>query len=209
MEEHPSDTREVDGSSPSVRSKEFLSLAIKTVSFIIIFVKLPESNRGMNMKVIIINGPMGVGKTTAGKAIAEKNPGTAFIDGDWCMDIHPFVGNPETRAMAVDNILHMIGNYQRCSECSMVVLAWLMDDPHVYRSMIDGLSALQTDVNSVTLVCSRECLAERWKKDHQCEWRTDQWFNASVASLTYFESAENVIDTTGLTVEQIVNRITE
>ena len=59
------------------------------------------------MKVIIINGPMGVGKTTAGKLIAEKNPGTAFIDGDWCMDLHPFVGNRETKAMAVDNILHM------------------------------------------------------------------------------------------------------
>ena len=35
------------------------------------------------MKVIIINGPMGVGKTATGKFIAEKNPGTAIIDGDW------------------------------------------------------------------------------------------------------------------------------
>ncbi len=48
------------------------------------------------MKVIILNGPMGVGKTTVGKHIADHNPGTAFIDGDWCMDIHPFVGNRET-----------------------------------------------------------------------------------------------------------------
>ena len=39
------------------------------------------------MRVIIINGPMGVGKTVTGKHIAEKNPGTAFIDGDWCMDM--------------------------------------------------------------------------------------------------------------------------
>ena len=30
------------------------------------------------MKVYIINGPMGVGKTVTGKRIAEKNPGTAF-----------------------------------------------------------------------------------------------------------------------------------
>ena len=49
------------------------------------------------MKVIIINGPMGVGKTTVGKYIAEKCTGTAFIDGDWCFDIHPFVGNQETK----------------------------------------------------------------------------------------------------------------
>ena len=78
------------------------------------------------MKVIIINGPMGVGKTTAGKLIAEKNPGTAFIDGDWCMDLHPFVGNRETKAMAVDNILHMIGNYGRCSACRTVYLAYTL-----------------------------------------------------------------------------------
>ncbi|MCI8966238.1 MAG: hypothetical protein HFH75_01460 [Lachnospiraceae bacterium] len=48
------------------------------------------------MRVIIINGPMGVGKTTIGKYIATKYAGTAFIDGDWCLDLHPFVGNRET-----------------------------------------------------------------------------------------------------------------
>ena len=67
------------------------------------------------MKAILINGPMGVGKTTVGKYIAERYPGTAFIDGDWCMDLHPFVGSRETRAMAVDNILHLAGNYRKCS----------------------------------------------------------------------------------------------
>ena len=71
------------------------------------------------MKVIIINGPMGVGKTTVGKYIAEKYTGTAFIDGDWCLDIHPFVGNRETKIMAIDNILHMIDNYKKCSICKM------------------------------------------------------------------------------------------
>lgn len=56
------------------------------------------------MNVIVINGPMGIGKTTVGTYIADSNPGTAFIDGDWCMDLHPFVGNKETRDMAVNNI---------------------------------------------------------------------------------------------------------
>ena len=52
------------------------------------------------MNVIIINGPMGVGKTTVGKYIADHHPGTAFIDGDWCLDLHPFVGNQETKVMS-------------------------------------------------------------------------------------------------------------
>ena len=161
------------------------------------------------MKVIMINGPMGVGKTVTGKRIAEKNPGTAFIDGDWCMDIHPFVGNPETKAMAVDNILHMIANYQKCSECRMVVLVWLMDDQWVLRSIRDGLSDLQAEVKSVTLVCDREALIRRWKHDSHCEWRTDQWLEVSLASLPYFSSMKDAVDTSRLSVDQVADSIIE
>ncbi len=159
------------------------------------------------MKIIIINGPMGVGKTATGKLIAEKNPGTAFIDGDWCMDLHPFVGNRETKAMAVDNILHMIGNYQKCSECKMVVLVWLMDDQWVLRSIMDGLRALQAEVKNVTLVCDRETLIRRWKNDHSCEWRTGQWLDISLKSLPRFTSMENTIDTGGLSVDSVADMI--
>ena len=159
------------------------------------------------MKVIILNGPMGVGKTAVGKAIADQYPGTAFIDGDWCMDIHPFVGNRETKAMAVDNILHLIGNYQKCSVCSMVVLAWLMDDSWVLETIVEGIAALQIEVKSVTLVCSKESLIRRWKNDQHCEWRTDDWLNFSLKSLPEFMAMEHVTDTSDLTVDQVAKLI--
>ena len=159
------------------------------------------------MKVIVLNGPMGVGKTTVGKYIADQNPGTAFIDGDWCMDLHPFVGNQETKAIAVDNILHMIRNYQKCSVCSMVVLVWLMDDSWVIRRIMEGLSALQAEVKSVTLFCDRENLMKRWKDDHNCEWRTDEWLQVSLKSLPGFASMENAIDTSNLSVNQTADLI--
>jgi len=160
-----------------------------------------------SMKVIIINGPMGVGKTTVGKFIAETNPGTAFIDGDWCLDIHPFVGNRETKAMAVDNILHMIGNYQKCSVCKMIVLVWLMDDAWVRRSMIDGISSLGMEVNNVTLICDREELINRWKNDDKCEWRTDKWLAVSLQSLPEFLEFDHCIDTSGRSIEQVAETI--
>lgn len=159
------------------------------------------------MKVIILNGPMGVGKTTVGKYIADQNPGTALIDGDWCMDIHPFVGNEETRAMAADNILHMIGNYQKCSVCSMVVLVWLMDDPGILRKITEGLSGLRAEVKYVTLTCDRENLTRRWKNDHGCDWRTDAWLDVSLKSLEGFSSMGNTIDTSGLSVRQVADLV--
>ena len=159
------------------------------------------------MKVIIINGPMGVGKSTVGKCIAERHPGTALIDGDWCMDIHPFVGNRETKAMAVDNMLHMIGNYQRCSVCDRVVLAWLMDEVWVRQLLREGLAALGAEVQEITLVCSRESLISRWQQDDRCDWRTEKWLQVSLASLPAFAAMENVIDTSELPAERIADMI--
>ena len=159
------------------------------------------------MKVIVLNGPMGVGKTTVGKYIADQNPGTAFIDGDWCMDIHPFIGNRETKAMAVDNILHMIRNYQKCSVCSMIVLVWLMDDPWVIQGIKEGLSVLQLEMKNVTLLRDRENLIRRWTNDQNCEWRTNEWLQISLKSLPGFASMENTIDTSDIPVDQIADLI--
>ena len=169
--------------------------------------KMKTEDNPRLLKVIIINGPMGVGKTTAGKCIADRFPGTALIDGDWCMDIHPFVGSQETRAMAVDNILHMIGNYQKCSVCRMVVLVWLMDDPWVIRKITEGIAASGAEARIVTLVCSRENLTARWKNDRSCEWRTDEWLNVSIRSLPFFASMDHAINTDSLSAEQVADLI--
>ena len=159
------------------------------------------------MKLIMINGPMGVGKSTVGKYIADHHTGTAFIDGDWCLDLHPFVGNRETKQMAVDNILHMCGNYRKCSECSMIVLVWLMDEEWVRRAIREGAAAQDLEVVSVTLLCDEERLKERWSGDERCEWRTDEWLEVSLRSLEGFSSMGNTIDTGGLTVEEVAEEI--
>lgn len=159
------------------------------------------------MRVIVINGPMGVGKTTVGKYIADACPGTAFIDGDWCMDIHPFVGNSETKAMAVDNILHMIDNYRKCSACRQIVLVWLMDDRQVCRKIREGIADMQLDIKSVTLTCDEEHLISRWRNDTQCEWRNEEWLKVSLASLAGFSSAEDALATNDMSVSQIAGAI--
>ena len=161
------------------------------------------------MKVVILNGPMGVGKTAVGKHIAQTHEGTAFIDGDWCLDLHPFIGNEETKAMAIDNILHMIDNYRKCSACRMIVLVWLMDDAWVRKDIADGISSMGLEIHSTTLICDKDELIRRWEKDDKCEWRTNEWLNISLKSLPHFSSLENCFDTTGLSVSQVAEAITK
>lgn len=93
-------------------------------------------------KVVIINGPIGVGKTTVGKLLCNILNKSAFIDGDWCFDLHPFIANKETKDMAIDNIVHLINNYLNCSHCDYVVFNWVMDKIDVYQKIIENFKKM-------------------------------------------------------------------
>ncbi|MBR3515234.1 MAG: hypothetical protein IKO10_02675 [Lachnospiraceae bacterium] len=159
------------------------------------------------MKVLILNGPMGIGKTTVGTCIADKHPGTAFIDGDWCMDLHPFVGTKETKEMAIDNILHMIGNYSKCSACHMVVLAWLMDEDWVCEKLSTEIRNMGLEAKQVTIVCEEKQLKEQWAADRNCPWRTDEWLAVALRSLEHFSKSDDCIKTDGLTIDEVAEAV--
>ena len=161
-------------------------------------------------QIYLITGPMGVGKTTVGKRLCDALGRSAFIDGDWCLDIHPFVGNKETRAMAVDNIIHLIRNYVRCSECDSVVLSWIMSERTIGRIM-EGIAGCGAIVHSVTLICSEDALRERWKNDTVTEWRNEEELRNSLASFDDYAHRQNthLIDSSGMGVEAVVARIVE
>ena len=41
-------------------------------------------------RLYILCGAMGVGKSATGRALRDMLPDCAFLDGDWCWDMHPF-----------------------------------------------------------------------------------------------------------------------
>lgn len=162
-------------------------------------------------RFVIINGPMGVGKTTVGKILCDKLGHAAFIDGDWCLDIHPFVGNKETEAMAIDNIIHMARNYYHCSESDTIVVSWIISEQNTNK-IIEGVSNLNFQIYNIVLTCSKEALIDRWKKDTVTEWRNDEkWLSQSINSLDNFNEFESgyVIDTSNSSADLVADKIIE
>lgn len=52
-------------------------------------------------KLFIIDGTMGVGKTTVSQLLKQKLPNSVFLDGDWCWDSCPFQVTAETKEMVM------------------------------------------------------------------------------------------------------------
>lgn len=109
--------------------------------------------------------------------------------------------------MAIDNILHMIDNYRKCSICKMIVLVWLMDEQWVYQKIADGISNMGLEVKNTVLVCNENNLIDRWKKDKKCEWRTQEWLEISLKSLLFFSSLQDSIDTSDLAVDTVADMV--
>ena len=75
----------------------------------------------------LIGSTMGVGKTSACRALQQLLPNSVFLDGDWCWNIHPFQVTEETKALVLDNICYLLNRFLRCSLVESVIFCWVMD----------------------------------------------------------------------------------
>ena len=60
---------------------------------------------------IVLTGSSGCGKTTVCRELLKALPQCAFLDGDWCWMMDPFIVNEETKKMVQDNIIHLLRSY--------------------------------------------------------------------------------------------------
>ena len=159
-------------------------------------------------KLILLTGAMGVGKTTVGQKLCDALGRAAFIDGDWCLDIHPFVGNRETKDMAVRNIVFMIRNYAACSECDSIVLSWVMSENTV-GTILSALADVDLCIENITLTCNEAALTARWHADTLTPWRSDEELANSLCSLPDYSSRGKtwLLDASDRTADDVVAEI--
>jgi len=155
-----------------------------------------------------ISGPMGVGKTAVSRELLRMLPRCAFLDGDWCWTMQPFIITDETKAMVTDNIAHILGSFLRCSEFDNVVFCWVMHQ----QEIIDGLLAcLPMDgvcfVN-ISLTCTQETLASRIEQDVIAGLRDKSAIQRSLSYLPLYGSVDSIkLDTTELSPAEAAEQI--
>ena len=156
----------------------------------------------------LVGGPPGAGKTTSCRILAQMLQKSVFLDGDWCWDMHPFSVTPETKAMVMDNIAHLLSNFLRCSEIDHVILGWVMHEQAIIDGLLARLPLEACEVISVSLVCDAATLTGRLQKDIDAGIRTPDVIARSLARLEQYGALNTRrIDTTGMTIRETVQAI--
>ena len=155
-------------------------------------------------KLIIINGTMGVGKTTVCRQLYQKLDHAVWLDGDWCWLMHPWEFSPENKAMVMDNICHLLRNFLDNSSFEYVVFSWVMHEQAVFDELLGRLFGCSFEPVMISLTCTPATLAARMKLDDG----TDEAICRSLARLVLYRQLDTIkIDTTDRSVDAIVDEI--
>jgi len=147
----------------------------------------------MKKKLVIINGAMGVGKTTVCSVLNKKLENSVWLDGDWCWMINPFTATDETKKMVEKNIRYLLRNFLTHSTIEYVVLSWVLHTDELLSMILEWVDDLEFDVIKITLSCSNETLKKRLEKDLKAGVRYNININKSFERLHMCNNLINTI----------------
>lgn len=157
-------------------------------------------------KLMIINGTMGVGKSTVCKEINKKLNNSVWLDGDWCWMMNPWVFSDENKQMAVDNICYLLGSFLRNSTFEYVIFSWVINKEEIFDIVLNGLRQFEFRLHKISLICSEAALKERMLRDG----RSLESIEISLKHLELYQKLDTQkIDTTNVGIQETVDTIVQ
>lgn len=164
----------------------------------------------MKKKLIIINGVMGVGKTTVSKKLYKSLPNSFWLDGDNCWMMNPFEVNEENKKMVLDNITYILNNFLNNTWSKYIIFNWVIHLDDIMNEILNRFHRGNVEIYKITLTCSEEELIKRIKEDIKCGKRDVDNIDRSLERLRLYANMDTTkIDTTNKDIDIIVEEIEE
>ena len=162
----------------------------------------------MQKKLVIINGVMGVGKTTVSKELYKKLENSFLLEGDSCWIMNPFIMNEENKNMVLDNIIYLLNNFLNNSTCKYVIFNWVIPTDEIMNNILSKLELQDTKIYKITLISEKHELVKRIGRDMKNGLRDKGNIERSLKRYHLYDKMNTLkIDTTNKRVAYIVEEI--
>jgi len=156
----------------------------------------------------MINGTMGVGKTTTCLELQKILPQSVFLDGDWCWHMLPFVVNDETKEMVMDNIVHLLNNFLKCTIFENIIFCWVMHNQSIIDEIVSRINTDKCNQHYFTLMCSENALRERINSDITKGKRNADILTSALSRLAHYNNQRTVkIDVSNIPADMVAEKI--
>lgn len=139
-------------------------------------------------KLIIINGPMGIGKTTVCQELKRLMAPCFYLDGDWAWMMEPFTVTDENKEMVLQNIRFLLQNYLENDFAQNILFSWVIPQEEIFDLITDDLTDTDFEVVKITLTASENSLISRLEDDIVLGLRKREIVEKSLAYLDNYKS---------------------
>lgn len=161
--------------------------------------------------VIIVNGPLGIGKTATSWALLERFERAVMLDGDYIAALHPFRYDDGNHLdYAYRTLCHLVAFHVAHGYRNFIV-NWVFERPEHLAALCAALATLAPPVVAVRLTCSLSELERRVRQrnngDLGWELQRSQQLLAILEAAAADGDGGRAVDTTHLTIEQVGDEI--
>jgi chloramphenicol 3-O-phosphotransferase len=163
--------------------------------------------------IILINGSLGVGKTSVADQLHYKFEKSMHLDGDAIGDVHPFEIYDDAR---IDHLYHtlalLVGFHQGYGYRNFVI-NYVFESAGSLQDLLDLLRPLDTSIHTYWLTCSEKAATHRIRRRGRGEqaWELQRFVELqriqAQAARQGFIGKE--VDTSGLTAAEVADVIWE
>ncbi len=161
--------------------------------------------------IFILNGSVGVGKTSVSWALNESFDKSVMLDGDYLGAVYPFEIYDEARVTYLyQTLAHLITFHQKHGYTNFVI-NYVLESPENLSELIGYLRPLEGDIYTFWLTCSEDEQRKRIlkRKTDQWAWELERFteLNAILEAASERGVVGTRVDTTDKSVAEIVETI--
>ncbi len=161
--------------------------------------------------IVILNGSLGVGKTSVSWALNESFGKSVMLDGDYLGAVHPFAIYDDARvAYLYKTIAHVIEFHSTHGYQSFVV-NYVFESAESLSKLVGCLRPVDCDIHTFWLTCSEDEQRERIlkRRTEGWAWELERFaqLNAILEAASQRGNVGTRLDTTGKAVGEIVGLI--
>ena len=111
--------------------------------------------------IIIINGSLGVGKSSVAEELQWKFDKSVHLEGDHIGDVHPFEIYDDARIDHLYRTLELLIGFHQGDGYRNFVINYVFESPDSLRDLLDRLRPLDSSIHTYWLTCDEEEQAKR------------------------------------------------